>query len=203
MQHSFNKALPTCFVFLIMNRCMLVLFITLFTTASFGQSDFIQLKKKNKVIQTWFKDNYIYLQLKNDQWINAVIYNIKNDSLYLRPFATRVLANRWGMPYVDTTYYGYMPVSVKNIRAFPKMEESFAYVKNGLLLQLGGGGYLVLNIINTLSNNEPVFGNDNLPKVSIGAAVFAAGTLLSLTRKSTYLIGKKYHIEYISSKPSS
>jgi hypothetical protein len=186
-----------------MNCCKLLLLFIFISNITSAQSDFIILKKRSRVLETWFSGQYIQLQLNNRQWVSAQIKKIQDDSLYLRPFATRVLANRWGMPYVDTTYYGYMPVSVKNIRALPKMEESFAYVKNGLLLQLGGGGYLVLNIINTLSNNEPVFGNDNLPKVSIGAAVFAAGTLLSLTRKSTYLIGKKYHIEYISSKPSS
>jgi hypothetical protein len=203
MQHSFNKALPTCFVFLIMNRCILVLLIILFTTASFGQSDFIQLKKKNKVIQTWFKDNYIYVQLKSDQWINAVIYNIKDDSLYLRPYVVQTYINRIGLNYLDTTFYGLMPVHINYIKAFPKDDEGFAYIKNGALFKIAGGGYALLNIINTVSDNDPPFGSDNLPKLAVAAGVFAVGVILGITHKDEYIIGKKYHLEYISVKRSS
>ena len=153
-------------------------------------------------MHTWFSGQNIHLQLNSGQWLSALISKIQNDSLYLRPFNTQVLPNRWGMPYVDTTYYGVMTISVNAIHAFPKEDESFSYIKNGLLFQIAGGGFLVLNIINTLSNNEPVFGSDNIAKVTIAAAVFAVGTVMSITHKSTYIIGKKYHIQYISSKPS-
>jgi hypothetical protein len=203
MQHSFNKALPTCFVFLIMNRCILVVFIALFTTASFGQSDFIQLKKKNKVIQTWFKDNYIYVQLKSDQWINAVIYNIKDDSLYLRPYVVQTYINRIGLNYLDTTFYGLMQIHINYIKAFPKDDEGLAFIKNGALFKIAGGGYALLNIINTLSDNDPPFGSDNLPKLAVAAGVFAVGVILGITHETEYIIGKKYHLEYISVKRSS
>jgi len=185
-----------------MNCCRPFLIFIFISNVSVAQSDFIVLKKRSKVLETWFSGQNIQLQLSNRQWIDALINKIQHDSLYLRPFTTQVLVNRWGMPYVDTTYYGVMTIDVKDIRAFPKTEESFSYVRNGLIFQIGGGGYLVLNIINTLSNNEPVFGDDNISNIAIAAAVLAAGTILSLTHKSTWMIGKKYHIEYISSKPS-
>jgi hypothetical protein len=88
------------------------------------------------------------------------------------------------------------------LHAFPKTE-SLPYVKNGFILQLGGGGYLLLNLINTLSNNEPVFGDKNIARISIAAAVLAIGTIIHKTHKPYYIIGKKYQLEYISSKPSS
>jgi hypothetical protein len=54
-----------------MNRCFLI-FITIFiVNASFGQSDFFQLKKRDKVLKSWYKDNDIYFQLNNGQWITA------------------------------------------------------------------------------------------------------------------------------------
>ena len=186
-----------------MNRCILALITACVITSTFAQSDFIQLKKRNKVIQSWFKDNYIYLQLQNDQWINAVIYNIKDDSLYLRPYVVQTFVNRIGLNFLDTTFYGLMPVHFKNIKAFPKDDEAFSYVKNGAIFDIAAGGYIVLNVINTLSNNEPVFGPDNLPKLGIAAGVLAIGIVLGLTHKTTYNIGKKYHIEYIATKPSS
>jgi len=160
------------------------------------------LKKKSKVIQTWFGGQHIYVQLNHGNWINALINKIQFDTLYLRPFATPTVLNRFGMPVIDTVFYGVMHVAVNNLHAFPK-NETLPYVKNGFMLQLGGGGYLLLNLINTLSNNEPVFSNKNISKINIAAAVLAIGTIIHKTHKSDYIIGKKYQVEYISSKPSS
>jgi len=186
-----------------MNRCILAIITAFILTSTFAQSDFIQLKKKDKVIQTWFKGNYIYTQLKNGQWINAVIYNIKDDSLYLRPYIVQTFINRLGFNFLDTTFYGLMAINANYLHAFPKKDEGFSYVKNGSIFDIAGGGYLVLNIINTLSDNDPVFGADNVPKLSIATSVLALGIVLGLTHKSNYIIGKKYHIEYIYTKPSS
>jgi hypothetical protein len=184
-----------------MNRCKFILVFILLSKFCVAQ-DFIVLKKKSKVIQTWFSGQHIYVQINNGSWINALINKIQLDSLYLRPFSTPIVFNRFGMPITDTVFYGTMRVAVSNLHAFPR-NESMPYVKNGSLLQLGGGGYLLLNLINTLSNNQPVFGSKNIPKISIAAAVFAIGTIIHRTHKSNYIIGKKYHVEYISSKPSS
>jgi hypothetical protein len=184
-----------------MNGCKLIFIFLLFSKISFTQ-DFIVLKKKSKVIQTWFGGQHIYVQLNNRSWVNALINKIQLDTLYLQPFATPIVLNRFGMPVTDTVFYGAMHVAVNNLHAFPK-KESLPYVKNGLILQLGGGGYLLLNLINTLSNNEPVFGDKNISKISIAAAVLAIGTIIHKTHKTNYVIGKKYQVEYISSKPSS
>jgi len=202
MQTTFNKLLQSRFVFLKMNRCIIAIIAAFIITPSFAQSDFIQLKKKNKVIKTWFKGNDFYGQLQNGQWITAVIYKIQYDSLYLRPYVVQTLTNRLGLPFLDTTYYGIMPVHIHALHAFPKEDEGFSYVKNGAIFKIAGGGYIILNVINTLSDNEPVFGSDNLPQLSIAAGVLAIGVILGLTHKSTYIVGKKYHIEYISAKPS-
>jgi hypothetical protein len=185
-----------------MNRCTITLLALLISTSCFSQTDFIQLKKKDKVLQTWFKDNYIYLQLKNGQWINALIHKIQDDSLYLRPYNVQTYINRLGFNALDTIYYGLMTIHVNNIKAFPKDDEGFVYIKDGTLFKIAGGGYALLNIINTLSNNEPPFGSDNLPRLAVAAGVFAVGEILSLTHKKYYTIGKKYRIEYITVKPS-
>lgn len=203
MRASFNKSFHASSLFLKMNRCILVIVTAFVITSTFAQSDFIQLKKHNKVLQTWYKDNYIYLQLQNGQWLNALIYKIQDDSLYLRPYIVTTYYNRLGLPFLDTTYYGLMPLHFKDIKAFPKEDESFSYVKNGAIFKIAGGGYALLNIINTLSSNEPPFGSDNLPKLAVAAGVFAVGQVLSMTHKKDYIIGKKYHVEYISAKPSS
>ena len=187
-----------------MIRCVLTLFITCLFISSFAQSsDFIQLKKRNKVLQSWFKDNDIYMQLKSKQWITATIYKIKDDSLYVRPYQIIYSTRGHGINTVDTVYYGTTAISVHAINAFPKEREGFGYIKNGFIFKIGGGGYLLLNAINSLGKNEPYFSNKNIPKISIAAGVLALGVVLGLIHKDNYIIGKKYHIEYISVKPSS
>lgn len=187
-----------------MIRCIFTVFITCIFTSTFAQSsDFIQLKKRNKVLQSWFKDNDIYVQLKNKQWITATIYKIKDDSLYLRPYQIIYYTRGLGINAVDTVYYGTTAVHIHAINAFPKDMEGFGYVKDGSIFKIGGGGYLLLNIINSLSKNEPLFSDNNATRISIAAGVIALGVVLGLTHKDTYIIGRKYHIEYISVKPSS
>jgi len=184
-----------------MNCCKLVILLLFFSKLATAQ-DIVVLKSNRKVVQTWFSGQSIELQLTNKQWVRALIHKIENDSLYLRPFVTQVLANRWGMPYEDTTFYGSLTIGTNEIYAFPKLEESFPYVRNGFIFQVGAAGYLVLNLINTLRDDDPYFGEDNLPNVLIATGVFAVGTLLHVTHKSTLVLGKKYHVQYISSKPS-
>jgi hypothetical protein len=144
-----------------------------------------------------------YKKHKNGTWINATIYNIKDDSLYLRPYHVFYYTRGGGINAVDTVYYGAKTISVNYIKAFPKQDEGSGLISPGTLFTAAGGGYLLLNIINTLSKNDPVFGSDNLPNISIAAGVLAVGVVLGLTHRSTYIIGKKYHIEYITVKPSS
>jgi hypothetical protein len=186
-----------------MNRCILAIITFLILTSSFAQSDFIQLKKKDKVLQSWFKDNDIYVQLRNGTWINAMIYKIQYDSLYLQPYRVFYYTRGGGINAVDTVYYGTRTISINYINAFPKQDEGSGLIRNGTLFKAGGGGYLLLNIINTLSKGDPVFGSDNIPNISIAAGVLALGLALGLTHKSTFVIGKKYHIEYIGTKSSS
>lgn len=184
-----------------MKCCKLLLILLLSSKISTAQ-DFIVLKKNSHVIQTWFSGQSIFTQLTNGAWINAIIKKIELDTLYLRPFTTQIVFNRFGMPITDTVFYGSMNVAVNKLHAFPK-NESMPYIKNGLILQLGGGGYLLLNVINTLSNHESVFGSRNIAHISIAAAVLAIGTVIHLTHKSNYIVGKKYRVEYISAKTSS
>ena len=188
-------------VFLKMNCCKLLI-IFLFISKIATAQDILVLKSNRKVVQTWFSGQSIELQLTSKQWISARIHKIQNDSLYLRPFVTQVLANRWGMPYEDTTFYGALTVGINDIYAFPKTEESVPYIRNGFIFQVGAAGYLALNLINTLRDGDAFFGKDNLPNVLIATGVLAVGTVMHMLHKSTLVLGKKYHVEYISSKPS-
>ena len=64
---------------------------------------------------------------------------------------------------------------------------------------VGGGGYLVLNMVNTLREGDPPFGEENLPRVLGGAIAFTTGFLLHQLHKTKteYRLGKKYNLKYL------
>jgi hypothetical protein len=89
-----------------------------------------------------------------------------------------------------------MAFSVANIGYFPyKGRQPQAFW--GRLLMLGGGGFLLVNLVNTLRENEPPFGKDNLPRVlgALGAA--AAGFGLTKLEKTYLKVGGKYKLKYL------
>ena len=51
-------------------------------------------------------------------------------------------------------------------------EHGISIVNNGSLFTIGAGGYIVLNVINGLSQNESVTSSKNLTNLGIAAAVF-------------------------------
>ena len=58
--------------------------------------------------------------------------------------------------------------------------EKFVWIRNGLIFQVAGGGYVLLNVINDLISGEPPFAKNNLAGLGIGAAQRLAVALLQL-----------------------
>lgn len=176
-----------------MNKWLLL--FTLITTTASAQDDVIMLKRHNYTLHTYMSGDVITLKL-NDSWLTAYIQSVAHDSVYLRPFTTRVIGGGNMLAHIDTTFGITFPVHPNEIQALPR-EKSFSLIRNGAIFQIGGGGYLLLNIINTLSDNDPVFGEDNLPNVLIAGGVVALGTVLQLTNKTVYKMNGKYKIAYL------
>ncbi len=160
----------------------------------FAQPNFAVLRKHNQTIKTYFPTSYIVFQLSNKQWIEGRIKTIKDDSLFINQMALRNVINYLGLFAIDTVRLGIFKVSVNEIYALPKEKESFSFIRNGSLFQIGAIGYMGLNIINGLGKNEPVFEGDNLTSLGVAAGVFALGTVLHSTYNDTYILGKKYRL---------
>ena len=132
-----------------------------------------------------------------DNWTTAIIRRIQNDSLYIQPFYMRYSGGGNSLILADTIYSQQFSISPKQIQALPK-EKSFGFIRNGSLFMLGGGGYLALNIINTISDNKPVFGSDNITRAGIAAGVVALGAILHFTNSAEYKMGRKYSLAYLN-----
>ena len=187
-----------------MQKIILLILCAGFVLSSNAQSgDMLLLKKNNYTLDRFYQGSVISFQLNTKQWISGYIKRIQTDSITIIPIRESPAVNFLGMIITDTIILNTIKIAFKNIYAFPKEHEHFSYGKDGSLLQILSGGYLALNLINTASSKDPVFGKDNIKNISTAAGVFAAGTILHVTHKSYFLIGKKYHLQNFITKPSS
>jgi hypothetical protein len=128
---------------------------------------------------------------------------MSNDSMQLKPFELVQYMNALGIPSVDTLWKNKRNISVHNIDAFPRRDQSVNYIKNGTLLQILGGGYIILNVINTLSSGDRLFEDNNGVNLAIAAAVFAAGTIIHSGHSDVLKVGRKYKLQYVELAPST
>ncbi len=162
-----------------------------------AQQDFVVLKKRNKTIETFFTGSYISFLINKNNSVSACIKQIKNDSLLLKPFYEVVRGNPLGLMYTDTIWQPNFKIAVTNIYAFPRTNKSFEYIKNGTIFQIGSAGYVLLNVINALSNNNKLFDADNSTRLGFAAGIFSIGEAMHLLRLPVLVIGKKYKLQYI------
>jgi hypothetical protein len=172
---------------------------------AYSQQNIIVLKKKNKTIAKFWKDDFIAFQLKNKQWQKGEIKKIQNDSFYIRP---RVINyNLYGS---DTAHYSIIGFSLSDIYVLPKKGLLIEYsdgryqiirsaghvhwywVKSGWLFRTLALGYTGLNLVNKTLDNDLSISNS---KLGIAAAVFVSGVVLKKVYSPTLKMNKKYHVE--------
>lgn len=173
------------------------LLFLLLQSAAFSQSDLLVLKQRNRTIQTWVPGSIISFQYSSKQWIQGIIKIIRNDSIVMEQIMLVQVANQFGFPTIDTAKMGLMKLHVNEIYGMPKRNFGSGIFTNGILIQLGSGAYMFLNIFNSLIQKEQVFSPVNLTRLGIAGAVFMAGTLLHSSHKTYITLGKKYRMETI------
>lgn len=159
--------------------------------------DFLLLKKGHKTIASFYTGNAITFRTTSGNWVDAYINKIAGDTLYIKEFELIRYVNSWGMPSVDTMWRNRRKITVKDMSAFPRKDQSVNYIKDGTLFKVAGGGYILLNVINTLSDGDNLFDNNNGTRLGIAALVFAIGTLMHTSRSPVIVVGKKYKLQYI------
>lgn len=176
-------------------------------TGSFcrGQADMVILKKRNKTVDRYYIGSYIYFETGKDQRWSGKIYKLKADTIFIVPIEERVYMHSWGLVLTDTIQLNRIGIALNTISNITKRDENLVFVKNGTLLQLLGGGYALLNIINTATSQdkEPVFGSKNLKNLGIAAGVFGIGTMQRLLYKDYYPLGKKYKLKILMLTPDT
>lgn len=186
---------------------LLPLFV-LFSLVVHSQEASLVFKKRNNVITTFWKGDFIAFQTDDKQWQKGEVMRIGADSFFLRPMVVR-----YGYLGSDTTYYEVQGYALRDVYAMPKRgvlvdwrgdgfgmsgqggHVHFYWIKGGWLFRALGIGYAGLHLLNGVVYNHSVF---NGPTLGIAAGVAAIGFLLKRTYKLTLRTGKKYHMEILT-----
>ncbi|OLY91232.1 hypothetical protein SAMN05444008_112108 [Cnuella takakiae] len=171
-----------------MNRLLLLplLFISLYAQAQ--SPDFISVRKPNgRTVRSFMPGLPIVLQTKSGGWLEGPIEAIRNDSLIIRQYRVQRYM-RWGVLQLDTIGTTLLPIHYLAIqRVWLNKRRSFWQRRTGPLLIIGGGGYLLLNLLNGAILKDPIGSSGNIRKLGISTGALGAGILFQ-----KYLAGSEY-----------
>lgn len=195
-----------------MIRILLILALLQFAKTGTGQEDFLVVKKRNRSVQYYWAGSHITFQLRDGQWLAGTITRISRDSF---SFTKEIV--RQSLMGFDTLRMSGYAFSLADVRALPTRREitvyendqarvilgreKFVWIRNGFLLQAAGAGYAGLLVVNSLYNQEPPFGHQNLGKLGAAAAVYMAGQILHWRFTPYLTIGRKYRLQVIDLEP--
>ena len=173
---------------------LILLFIS---TTSFSQSaDFIQLKKNNKTITTFYSGMNMAFTAESGAYIDALINGIKNDTLYLQQFIIRYLPTTIGTYIVDTVGSYHYKYHYNQIVAIGQKEKTNFNVKGSGAALFGGGVLLTLASGVVYVADKEKF---STPLLLASVGLGTLGYFMAKGKKgSGMLIGKKYKLVYMN-----
>ena len=180
-----------------------ILLITLSFTVSAQPSDYIVLKKKNnRTLKTYFPGTFLSAVTYTGFTLNGVIREIRNDSVFIEQWEVRQVPTQFGVPALDTIVY--------TIRMHYQEIRQYLYTTNrpgasrrrsgGMIQQImiiGGAGFIVLEVVNTLYRGESLSDGNKLTVMAIAAGVAATGMLWKHFQNRGEKKGKKYKVIYV------
>ncbi len=177
----------------------LLLPILLFiTTTSFSQSaDFIQLKKNNKTLTSFYSGMNIAFTSESGSYIDALINGIKTDTLYLQQFIVRYLPTNFGTYIVDTVGSYRYKYHYNQIIAIGRKEKTGFNVQGSGAALLGGGAVLTLASGIVYLADRKKF---SVPLLLASVGLGTIGYFMGKGKKhgNAYIIGKKYKLVYMN-----
>lgn len=161
----------------------------------FSQSaDFMLFKKHNKTIRTYYAGSNISFTNEQGSYIEALITQIKNDTIFLRQFVVQQVPTTLGVYVLDTVASYRYQYHYNQIKAIGRAHGKFNV--SGSAAALMGGGILltVASAVVYVADREKFS-----PQLMIGgAALGGIGYLMAKLGGKGMIIGKKYSLVYVS-----
>lgn len=170
------------------------------TQAATAQSlDYISLRKgSGRVVKNFYTGSSILLQLTDGSYLQGSIHAIRNDSLWVVVYDIRYLPTVFGTYVRDTIATTPVPLHYKDIRRIQvSQKQNFWQRISPPLLMLGGGGYLVLNVLNGALYRQRVTDRENLPKLGTAAGAFGLGFLFQKLFAQDGFSKKSHRVVYV------
>ena len=177
---------------------LLLLILFFLPTFCFSQSaDFIQLKKHNKTIITFYSGNNIAFTAESGAYIDALINGIKNDTLYLQQFIIRYLPTTIGTYIIDTVGRYHYKYNYRQIVAIGQNPKTNFNTKGSGAALLGGGAVLTLASGVIYVADRKKF---SVPLLLASVGLGTLGYFMAKGKKNGggMLIGKKYKLVYMN-----
>lgn len=152
------------------------------------------LKEKGRTIQSWIEKDCITFRFSNTQWIEGKIKTIYKDSLLIHMYRAQQSPTTFGGFRVDTTWLGYLKISINEISGLPQSRYKSGLFTNGILLKMASGAYLFLNIANSIIKGYPLLDAANTSRLIVATGIYGIGTLQKQKHKDYLPIGKKYTV---------
>lgn len=181
-----------------------LIFLLLITCAPANSQvpDFIALKKKNgRTVRNYYAGGWpITFMSKTGAIYEGPIEKIDNDSVHVRFFHVIGRPTIWNTTMYDTISTYTVPFHYKEIDhiIIPQARKRKRYLFNlGKIMQLGGFGYDVLNIVNSIYLKDKFTSEKNLKNVAIATGVGLAGTFIKSRFGNAYRKPASYKIVYV------
>ncbi|HEY1021159.1 MAG TPA: hypothetical protein VGE06_02545 [Flavisolibacter sp.] len=181
-------------------KLLLLFCLLLFLQELPAQSlDYISVRKSNgRVLKNFYAGSAIILQQTNGTYLQGPVLAVRNDSIYVTVYDIRYYPTQFGTYVRDTISTTHVGIRHQEIqRIFLNPRRGFFKRMAGPLLMIGGGGYLVLNVLNGLAYEGSVTDSENLRKLGTAAGAFGLGFLLTKLFASDGFSTQKHRIVYV------
>ncbi len=181
-------------------RSLYLLLIFSITISSFAQQgDFIILKKNQRTIKTLFAGSPVSFTTATGIYTGK-INKIEKDTLFVIQYDIRKVFTNLGVYMIDTISSTQTAFHYKDVTSINKQTSGFNWAASGESL-LGGGILLTTVGLGTWIFTKPGTQYHASSPLVLGSATLAGlGYLLMTQNRQIIKFGKKYSLEYISTK---
>jgi hypothetical protein len=184
-------------------RCIALLFILASLDVSAQVSDLISVRKKNgRTIRTFTRGSFITFIDPAAQWVEGMIQDIRNDSVFISRLDIRTYRTQAGGQISDTIgawISGYHYRELTKIRIYDRRGSLLNLAGSALII--GGAGYAVLNIINGAYLEEPITDPENLRTLGIALGMAGVGVAIKKLFPPNDFTRPRHQVLYIRLLP--
>lgn len=164
-------------------------------------------EKNNRSLKTYFPGTFISAVTDTGFNLTGTIRQIKNDSVFIEQQEVRQVPTQFGVPALDTIVHT-IRLHYTEIRMFyysnnksgsgsgRKRSYGGGLIRN--IMIVGGTGFIVLELVNTIYRGESLSDGNKLTVLAIAAGVAATGILWKQLENRSNSAGSKYKVVYVN-----